>query len=805
MSDWEIVVPEATTNFCLNPSGEIAGNFAAVGGGTHTRVTTAQFFDVYSYRIQTVANNEGGTFTLQALTNNIHFVTMRVSGTLPAAWDWSLDNAAYTAPVLLEAIDGVWSLYGLEFPAAQANGSVLLYVRQNGAGAGDFNIDGIQVEQKTYWTTFCDGTRQGCEWNGAAHASTSQRSAVSRAGGLVQDLQDDYNFEIGGMIATGMPAVSNAVDSYAILPGGELNSIKVESRIFTLTGVIRGTSLANLHANRQALLDVLKPNAVPDDAEGPQPVRLRYTGAAVHKQIAVHYEAGLETRIEARIECWERLAVRFLADDPYWYEYGDSAAVLDSNDAATFRYIAGRLKGTGQWDDLGLTANPTADGAIYTIAVGPDKTVYVGGDFQGMDNIAGADYVAQYDPQTDAWARVGGASDFTDVVRVLKFGPDGTLYAGGIFVNCAGDANADYIAQWDGANWSAVAAQGTGQVLDLAFGLDGLLYIGGDFVNWDAIGNADYIVSWDGAAYAALGTGMDAFVSALVTGLDGTIYAGGNFTTAGGGGAVRAAAWDGAAWAALGSGVDGSISHMDIDSNGFIYAVGAFTTAGGNTANRIASWNGTAWNALGTGLDNTGRAIAVAPDGDLVVGGSFTTAGDIVVADRVARWNGSSWAHLDVDFSGTPTVWAVATSSPDPVVVANYDTWVSPESTGAGNHNGTATITNNGTENAFPKFIISRSGGTSATLEEIRNETSGKELLFDYALQDGETLTIDLTPTTKSIVSSFFGSRLDAVLANSDFGTFVLQPGNNQITAFVATDATVTAFIQWDDKYLSQD
>ena len=808
MSDWKIVVPEATTNYCLNPSAEIAGNFNAVGGGTHTRVTTVQFADVYSYRIQTAANDQGGRIGLLALSNNIHYVTMRVAGMLPATWDWSLNDAAYTAPALLETIDATWSLYGLQFPAAQANGATFLYVRQNGAGAGDFNLDAVQVEQKTYWTTYVDGTRPGCEWNGAAHGSTSQRSAVSRAGGLVQDLQDDYSFEIGGMIATGMPAIMNAVDGYAILPGGELNSIKVESRVFTLTGVIRGTSLANLHANRQALLDVLKPNAMPDDAEGPQPVRLRYVGAAVQKQIAAHYEGGLETRIEARMECWERLAIRFLADDPYWYEIGDSAAVLVSNDTATLRHLTARLRSTGQWDDLNIGANPDTGNVVYAIAIAPDKSIYIGGSFTGWNGIGGRDWVARYDPQTDAWSTVGGASDFNAQVFDLEFGPDGTLYAAGDFVNVAGDGNANYVAKWDGANWTAVAGGGTAPARTLIFGLDGLLYIGGEFVNWNGLG-ANYIVSWDGANYAAVGTSVTSWVYCLDVAPSGNIIAGGNFQAAGAVTVNHIAEWDGTVWTALGNGFDDIVYDVAVADDGTIYAGGIFTTdfAAINPFAYIAVWNGTSWSQLGTGLNDFCYALEIAPNGILFVGGAFTVAGPITLTDRLARWNGTSWAHVDIDFPGGPIIpWSAMTAgNADPVIANNFDLWIGFTSTGAGVFAGSTIVANDGTERAFPKFVVSRTIGTSAVLEEIRNETAGKELLFDYSLLDGEELVITLTPTQKSIVSSMFGSRLDAILANSDFGTFVLQPGNNQITIFVATDATVFAYALWKDKFWSSD
>jgi hypothetical protein len=293
MSDWKIVIPEATTNQVLNPGGA-AGNFSALPGTTVTRSTTWSHYGLYSFRVETNANNEGISLTLLALANAIHYVTLRVTGTLPASWDWSLDNSTYTSPTLLEQIDSDWALYGLQFPAAQANGSTTLYIRQNGAGSGDFYLDGIQVEEKEYWTTFCDGEQKGCEWLGVRNGSASQRSAVSRAGGRVQDLSTDYYMNVGGMSGSGTAPQDLSVDEYAILPGGELNNIKVNSRVMTLTGVINGNSLADFHSKRQTLLNALSPDAYPPDEDGVQPVRLRYEGATVHKEIAVHYESGLE-------------------------------------------------------------------------------------------------------------------------------------------------------------------------------------------------------------------------------------------------------------------------------------------------------------------------------------------------------------------------------------------------------------------------------------------------------------------------------------------------------------------------------
>jgi hypothetical protein len=709
------------------------------------------------------------SLTLNSLANDPHYITVRVRGSLPTAWDWSLDDSTYTAPSSLEAIDGDWTLYGLSLPTAQATGSTTLYIRQNGAGSGDFYLDGVQVEQKGYWTTYCDGTQPGCEWLGPEHAATSQRSANSRAGGREQDLDDDYSLNVSGMTGTGTAPQELAVDSYAILPGGELNNIKTASRSFTLTGTITGTSQSDFHSIKQALIDVLSPDTYPPDADGFQPVRLRYQGATVHKEIAAHYESGLEGQISATEPCfWERVAIRFEAPNPYWSEIGESAVALDTNDNITLRNVAGRLWTVPAsysfpalvWNPLGPPASVGSPAIVWALA--EDATyLYIGGNFSNFDGIANADYIVRFNKQTGLYSSLGSGMNST--VEGLLVGPDGTLYAAGGFTTAGG-------------------------------------------------GGANRIASWDGSSWSALGSGLNNTARALGIGLDGTLYAGGNFTTAGGGGANYIASWDGSSWSALGSGLNNSIiatRGLTISPDGTLYAGGSFTTAGGEAANYIASWDGSSWSALGSGMNGNVETLAVGPDGILYAGGEFTTAGGISLTDRVARWNGSSWAHLDLQFAGTPFVYGILPGlSRDPIVERNYNLWLGFTSTPSqSTFAGKVTATNDGTAPAFPVAVYDRSGGTTAVVETLRNETTGLELLFDYSLLDGERLTIDLAPTKKSITSSMFGSRQDAILANSDFGDWSLLPGDNSVTSFVDESGTPTlvTYLLWKDQYKSQD
>ncbi len=816
MSDWRIVVPDLATNKVLNPSAEIAGNFAAAGGAAVVQSTTYQKYGLRSYSVITAANNDGMTLTLETLLNLPHYVTVLVRGTLPASWDWSLDNVNYYPPNLIMELDADWSLYGYAFPAVEAIGSTTLHIHQNGAGAGNFYLDAVQVEEDhTYWTTYVDGDQPGCEWLGPRHASASTRSAQSRAGGRLCDLQTDYHLEIGAAIGIGLAPQSLTLDTYAILPGGELNSIKVQPRSFSLTGVIRGTSLENLHLRAQELHSVLLSHYVPPDADGPQPVRIWYTGAEVVKQIAAHYEGGLEGAITTQNPCgWQRVSVRFLAPDPNWYEIGESAAILDHNDSATFRIVAGRLRDTGQWDNLGPPGAPGT--AVYNQvrAIAEDETyLYLGGNFLNFNNNANDDYIVRYHKQTGAYSSLGvGLTD--SQVYALAVGPDGTLYAGGSFLNIGGVA-CSRIAAWNGVAWAPLGVGMNAPVEGLAIGPDGTLYAGGQFTTAGGIA-ANYVAQWNGAVWAAMGAGMGGgipFVHEMAVGLDGIVYAGGSFVTADGGAALAIAQWDGVAWSDVGGGMaDALVPPAEVDSfavasNGTLYAGGYFESAGGVPATYIAAWNGAAWSALGSGTNQTVFSLAIGPDDMLYAGGTFTLAGGLTLADRIAKWNGSSWAHLDADLPGALWVWAILASEADPIIQANYDLWLGFGTSGVGYFAGTVTVDPGSTAPAYPRFVVSRAGGTSAILEELRNETTGRELLFDYSLLDTERLTVDLTPTVKGVESSYWKDRLDAVFAASDFGLWALQPGANQVTCFVAEAGapTVEAALVWRTPYQSAD
>lgn len=354
-----------------------------------------------------------------------------------------------------------------------------------------------------------------------------------------------------------------------------------------------------------------------------------------------------------------------------------------------------------QWDgadwsavDPAAPTNGSLNGMVYALAV-QGTAVYVGGSFMNVidqDGVAlpEADFIAKWDGEH--WSALGsnGAGDgaLDRSVACLVIGPDGALYVGGSFTNVRNGAvllsAADYLARWDGENWTAVGAgaDGNGALNNVvnAITFDGdEMIVGGAFTNVNdngtALPEADYIARWDGAHWSALGSdgaGNGALNQRVediaITG--GGVFAGGWFTDVNNNGAPLpeadyVARWDPLAgsWSALGSDGAGNgalnnfVYVLQPDAAGNLYVGGMFINAGGVAeADQIARWDGAGWHALGSngagdGALGGGSVHAIEIDGtDIYVGGNFANvnsgAGLVLEADYITKWDGAQWSAL---------------------------------------------------------------------------------------------------------------------------------------------------------------
>ena len=373
----------------------------------------------------------------------------------------------------------------------------------------------------------------------------------------------------------------------------------------------------------------------------------------------------------------------------------------------------GVATGVARWDGANWSAlgsNGSGNGAIATsgncqvgvvsaLAGLSDGQVLVGGNFYDLND--GGTVL----PQTDMLARWEGAgwSALGDIPNgalnstVQAMVVEGTdLYIGGGFTDLSNHGvnlgAGDYVAKWDGVNWTALGSNGAGNgalnggVVALALDSQGRLYAGGYFTNVNdggvALPTADYVARWDGAHWEALGDNGagNGALNGLVLSLevtDSDVYVGGFFTNAGNNDAADyIARWDGATWSALGSdGAGGGslnnwVQTMASDGDR-LYVGGWFTdvNSGGailGAADFIAYWEGGAWSALG-GDGAGGGALSADPSSygvrdilidrsELYVAGDFVNVNNngvvLTAADYIARWDGASWSALGSNGAG---------------------------------------------------------------------------------------------------------------------------------------------------------
>ena len=601
-------------------------------------------------------------------------------------------------------------------------------------------------------------------------------SVVVNSSGV--DIDATYGTVTTAMVGAGMPPLSHNVTQQALIPGALLQSIKVQPRVLQLNLTIPGTTLATYHSIRKDLLDVFKPNT----GGTLTPVELRYTGANSTTAVKVlgYYDGGLEGNMDSAGGYFERLAARFICYDPYFYvtsvtnvDVAESASVADAD------YVVKRVSGV--WSNVNTAFNAT----VRCAAIDASGNLYLGGAFTNVGDGDG-DYIVKVAASNGALSSLGTGAGGGNV-NAIAIGPDGTVYAGGEFTWMGGVANTDGIAKWDGANWTALGtgvSSGTNHVGALCIDHAGNLYAAGQFSLMGGVANTLRIAKWDGSNWTALGTGLNANPFALVAGRDGLVYVGGLMTAANGVTVNRVAAWTGTTFVNAGSSLlTGSGSEyvvcMALGPDGSLYAGTNYAT---DSCFRRLS--GTAWESLG--VATALNAMAFDEEGQLWIGGtgSLVWAGDTGsggtsgAGDNAAIWNGSVWSATPIDLPGSAQVYCIVHRGTRTVI--GYDT------AGTATAATQTTVANGGTAPAYPVITIARTGGTTALVQYLRNETTGQTLYLNYDLLAGETLTITLTPGAKAITSSYFGNVIGlALLPNSDFATWCLQPGNNTVSMYV--------------------
>lgn len=825
-----IVKPYEQFNYIKNPtfaSPDYEEDWAASGAG----VTIAETGDyarrgAYSMKVNTATGVASSAYYANlSVTNGVTYAfSCDVLGTAGQAMRIFISDVANDIKATTTfTATGYWQRESVSFTAAETATTYYVAVSRDAvASTAPYYVDGCQFE---HWkaTTFFDGYSPGCRWTGAVRNSTSYRSANTGLGGELVDLSDYCEIvSVSGLGHGDWNQILTKMTS-----GGDMYQTHIrKSRQFSIVVDFIGSTLGAIETNRKAVIDMLRPDllsnmSVPEqfginwgaDYRGHEQRIIRYQGFAANGDEATNPVDIVCVPLSASLidtpdlPSHQRAVLNFLIPSGLLQGAYNEGKALDLYADFPAEFIVKRDP-DGNWCKWGGSAYESLitglNGDVYCMEEGPDGKIYVGGNFRDAGGTADADYLARWNPTSEAWEAVGSTGRPTGAVLALIFTPEGDLIVGGaLYVKrytLTTGAPAAWSDESSGTDFAIVA------VKKFVISPSGLIYAAGLFTN--AAATTNYGLAYSPYPSASLAwanvpefeiLGAES-VDTITLAPNGNIIVGGNFVNLDGVSAADyLAKYDGTNVTAV-SALNGRVYALEYDAWGNLYVGGDFTNAGGFAgADYIARWNGSSWIALGTGTNGSVRSIEFVYPSGLIVAGAFTTAGGLTLTDRVAVWSNGAWQPLDIDLPGTATInSALHVTDGSFYIGGAFST--AGETPDENAKTGVVALNLNVTSasaNTYPFVQVTGPG----TLKSITNYSTGKSISFDgLTLQAGEWIGLAFDPLNLKFRGGWAGrgNLMRYVIPGSDYGDFYLMPGNNLISLFMSgTTSASGATIQW--------
>lgn len=803
---WTITVPEAGSNKVLNPSGELAGNFAAYNGSTVTRDATHARFGFQSYKIVPGAINRGMDVTMAALANAIHYATLYVWGMAnPLTLQISFDLAVtWNTVSIIGGSTAGWVRVGFAIPAAQANASVTFRIRNTANET--WWADAFQAEQNSYFTTYIDGDLGPLyRWSGLRAGSVSTRSAQDRGGGRERNLLDDYGIKVRQNLGAGLPPLATNTLPQSLLPGATFQSSKVLPRSVTFLTDLHSTNQAatGLHQQRETLINLVKSGVV----QGNQAFILGYTVANSGKKLYAQfrYTGGLELgKVDAGptyIEQDSKVPLQLLAVDPYWYEDSVDTTSLTISTAVASENLPFAML-SGLWTKLGSVNLAGGSALVESMAFDSARNrIYFAGSFTTINSVT-CNGICYWDGNNFIAMDAGIGPLHTEDVLTVTVAPNGDVWIGGNFTTVgSGAAATKGLARWNlaSSSWTAFNVTTTTfiEIDQVAVDKNNNLYIAGIFTGWNGVAGEDYVAKFTGSWVKLGTTPFSGSETPTPRGRGSDFDQSSNWyigsLTNGGAAAAHLFKWDGTAWTtalATDARSASSVQAVYFAPDGTFYLSGNFGTLGGVTAAAIAQWNGSTVVPLGSGLNSNATSLARLSNGLLVAAGNFTSAGGNSNIKALAYWNGYSWLPTDINLgAGTSAYLAAALS--------NSDFWLAGWAPLAFSVAAQTTVNNSGSAPVFPviTFTPTTTAAAQTTLVWLENQSAGYRLYLSLVGNAGETITIDLRSGRKVVSSDWRGVIQDQPISGSDLAAWQLLAGNNTIAALATGTLTGAAVL----------
>lgn len=809
-SKFWIVVPQAGTNQIYNPRidpPEFDTYLTAVSAAL-AESSAEQRKGAYSVAVTPQTGVASGFYysAVSVVNGTDYTFSCDIKGVVGQAMRIYIADSAGTAKATTTfTATGYWQRVSVTHTAAETQTTYRVYViRDAVASTSVFYVDGLQFETGDEMTTFIHGDAgSGYSWSGLPRVSASIRSDRTRAGGRLLCI-NDYA-KILQVFGFGMGQFEQIM--YPMSNGGDYYQQHLRrSRNIGFLLAYWGDNQGDMQRNRNTILEAVRPDYLDN-----QPVKIIYQG---------YDDLGNEATNPLEITCvlqpshvdtpslpvFQKDTLMFTVPSGHFDGAYEEGAELELYEELAVENIIMRDGTTGQWSNMDGGLNST----VYVIKKSGDGNIYVGGNFTDAGGDSAADYIAKWNGAQ--WSSVGSPdlqdppSPLAPIIAVedIVIDADANIFICGRFSNAGGAALADFLAKFDGTNWGAVGSSQIVNTVDkLCIDDNGKLYIAGGFTSIGGDTDLKVIAYYDftDSSWHKLSTGISGSANSIVFGYDKNLYIGGSFTDAGGSGADNLTKWDGTAFSKLGDvQLNGQVNILAVDNSGNLIAGGQFTNAGGVTrADYIAKWNGSQWET----------AICIQPDSGgvvynlFIVNNSILTAGSSIYADRYSFLFGRN-SVLNIPMLlpyGTFGVLNAVLQDENGHIYFGGVFSTTNESLNAV-VSSTHTITNSGNTNVYPKFVITGPG----VLESISNYRTKKVIQFDdLTLQAGESITINLDPSNLYMVSSWEGrgNVLRYVAAGSDYGNFSLEPGENYINIYMpsGTDSNSGGYMTYTPRF----
>ena len=95
-------------------------------------------------------------------------------------------------------------------------------------------------------------------------------------------------------------------------------------------------------------------------------------------------------------------------------------------------------------------------------------------------------------------------------------------------------------------------------------------------------------------------------------------------------------------------------------------------------------------------------------------------------------------------------------------------------------------------------------GTVDARIYQLINYTTGDGIWTILSIQGGETITLDLRNSAKTLTSDLRGNLLGVIMPGSNLTTWRLMPGTNSVSFFALSGTIETTFV-WRPRAWSSD